>query len=148
MCSSALFGLDSNQNIPKQVNFLRQPTIARFIAGMLAFVVFNLSIDPPDLLVNLDDDIAYEEDLSVNEMESLTEVILEKALSMEDAVPETDDQDGEFEFKKTESFVSLPLITFGLVDYTPLKNIFLSPSSGAPSWQQPIFEIVPPPPQV
>lgn len=129
------------------MNLFRKPSFARFIAGMLAFVVFNLSIDPPDLLVNLDEDLAYEEDLSVNEMESLTEVILEKALSIENAVPETDDHDGEFEFKKTETFVSMPVISFTLVLEIPFKDTFNTNSSYATSWQQPIFEIVPPPPQ-
>jgi hypothetical protein len=77
-----------------------------FFSFIVAVLVLNLSIDPPDLMVNLDSDIAFEEDLSINEMESLAEVILEKGFEMENALPETDDQDPESLVKKVEIFLT------------------------------------------
>jgi hypothetical protein len=62
----------------------------------------NISIDPPDILTNLDHDMELEEDLSINEMESISELILEKYFNLTDAVPENDDSESENLIKKID----------------------------------------------
>ena len=90
--------------------------IVRKIAGfLLALIILNLSVDPPDLLKNLDADIALEEDISINEMESISEVVLEQVLDIEGAVPESDEEEMENYLKKVEichpffSLISIPV---------------------------------------
>ena len=74
---------------------------------MLALVVFNLSIDPPDMLKNMDLDPELEEDLSINEIESFSELVMEQAFNFENAFPETDDPDSDNVVKKVEIFSPL-----------------------------------------
>lgn len=64
--------------------------------------IINIAIDPPDLLQNLDNDLAFEEDLSVNEIESVIELVMEKGMNMDNAIPESDDNDSEDFCKKPE----------------------------------------------
>jgi hypothetical protein len=52
--------------------------------------MFNYSIDAPDLY---GDDIS--EDLSYNDIESITELVLEVFIGIENAVPEHDEDDSE-----------------------------------------------------
>lgn len=85
------------------MRFLRSSIfIHQLLSLILVITVLNVSIDPPDLLKNLDNDFALEEDVSVNEMESISEVVLEKVLDLHNAVPETDDEDSETLLKKVE----------------------------------------------
>lgn len=55
---------------------------------MMACYMLNICIDAPDALPN---DIP--EDLSFNDQESIIELIVEKVLGYEDAIPEHDDSD-------------------------------------------------------
>lgn len=85
------------------MRFLRSSIfLHQLLSLILVITILNVSIDPPDLLKNLDNDIALEEDVSVNEMESISEVVLEKVLDLHNAVPETDDEDAETLLKKVE----------------------------------------------
>lgn len=85
------------------MRFLRSSIFLRQLLSLiLVITILNVSIDPPDLLKNLDNDIALEEDVSVNEMESISEVVLEKVLDLHNAVPETEDEDAETLLKKVE----------------------------------------------
>jgi hypothetical protein len=66
----------------------------------LAILIFNYSIDIPDLNGDV-----ITEDLSVNDIESVTELFLEVILGMENAVHEYEDDDGDEKSgfsKKTE----------------------------------------------
>ncbi|WP_041341296.1 hypothetical protein [Runella slithyformis] len=56
----------------------------------LSILLLNFSIDTPDCLV-YNVQTAIHEDLTVNEQEILIEFILEKAMGMENAVPESDE---------------------------------------------------------
>lgn len=65
----------------------------------MAIYVLNLSVDSPDAQVN-----HLPEDLSINDMESVVEIILEGWLEIEDAIPEHDESDandGTMPFKKS-----------------------------------------------
>ena len=50
--------------------------------------MFNISVDAPDGHTD-----ALKEDLSINEMESVLEIILEQCLDIENAIPEYDEED-------------------------------------------------------
>lgn len=80
----------------------------------------NTVIDPPDLLRNIDNDMALEEDLSVNEIESIAELVLEHGMDMENAVPESDDSDTENLLKKYEvvSFFQNNILDFAPIDFS------------------------------
>jgi hypothetical protein len=66
---------------------IRHLKIFRFAWIVMAIHILNFSIDPPD--VNQD----IPEDLSYNEIESITEWIAENVLQITDAFPEHDDDD-------------------------------------------------------
>ncbi|MBY0426468.1 MAG: hypothetical protein K2Q22_12580, partial [Cytophagales bacterium] len=109
--------------------------------------VFNLSIDPPDLLKNIDGDPELEEDLSINEIESFSELVLEQGFELENAVPETDDPDSDNLIKKVEIFSyenQLENFRFPLFD-SDSKALFFYDNSGF----VPIgLEVLNPPPEV
>ncbi|MBI2269928.1 MAG: hypothetical protein HYU69_06155 [Bacteroidetes bacterium] len=69
----------------------------------MALHIFNLSIDAPDAAPD-----SIPEDLSVNDIESITELILEDVLLIVNAIPESDDQDNDngCEFEKKVDFFS------------------------------------------
>lgn len=94
------------------IKTFRHKKIQCFFCFLLALVVFNLSIDPPDLLQNIDADPELEEDLSVNEIESISELILEQGFHWVNAVPETDDPDSDNIVKKVEIYSAFPPSSF------------------------------------
>jgi hypothetical protein len=104
-----------------EMRFLNQHTLAvRMICFILVFAIMNISIDPPDLLQNLDADMALEEDISINEMESISELVMEKVLDIDNAIPESDEAEAETLLKKVEVFqhlyeFSVPALTVQLV---------------------------------
>lgn len=64
--------------------------IIRYLWGAMALYLLNISVDTPDFHSN-----TITEDLSINDQESLVEVILEEILGFEDLIPEYDDPDSE-----------------------------------------------------
>ncbi|WP_097127479.1 hypothetical protein [Spirosoma fluviale] len=84
----------------------------------MAFYVINVSIDAPDGYVSANSYGEYREDLSVNEIESLGELILENVFGIHDAVPEHDESNEE-EDQLTKIFmdwsIPSPLVIY-LVD--------------------------------
>lgn len=64
--------------------------VLRFFWLIMALHILNCSIDAPDGLPSF-----KAEDLSINEMESISEVVLEKCFGFEKAVPEHDENDQE-----------------------------------------------------
>jgi len=67
---------------------IRKHSIFKFFWFMMALHILNLSVDSPD-----PQPIHLPEDLEFNDMESIVEIILELVLEIEDAIPETDDDD-------------------------------------------------------
>jgi hypothetical protein len=72
------------------VNQLREIWSFRFLSGVLAVYLLNISIDPQDISVPW-----QQENLYVNEIESIVELIAEEILNYNNAVPEHEDADGE-----------------------------------------------------
>lgn len=72
------------------MKFFRKNKAIKFVWLLLAVHILNCSIDPPDILPE-----STPEDLSVNEIESMTELVAEDILDIENAVPEEDEHDSE-----------------------------------------------------
>lgn len=68
------------------MRFFRKKLIMTVVCSIVSVQLFNLSFDP------VDPDYG-KEDLSINEIESCIELILEIVLGYEDAVKETDESD-------------------------------------------------------
>lgn len=107
----------------------------RIYCLLMAFYVINVSIDAPDGYVTPNTKGEYHEDLSVNEIESIGELILEHWFDLHDAVPEHDEPEEDegtnqltklffdwsvpapsvcYQFFRTEGYVSvtyLPYVT-------------------------------------
>lgn len=75
----------------------------------MGLFLLNISVDTKDLNPKY-----IAEDLSINDQESIIELILEKVLGYEDAVKEYDDNDTEDHSKKTN--FKIDLITQHIVD--------------------------------
>lgn len=89
---------------------IRHSGILKFFWISLTFLIFNYSIDVPDFY---GDDIA--EDLSFNDIESVSELFLEVVLGIENAVPEhdEDDQDDKSGFSKK---IDIPILQSILIE--------------------------------
>ena len=73
------------------MNFLRDKALSRFMLLLLVLQIFNFSVDTPDIVLNP----LQKEDSTTNDMESIAEVILEKFLGYDNAMPEhTESEDG------------------------------------------------------
>lgn len=69
------------------MNFLRSILLLRAVVLLLSMEIFNLSIDPPDLRPY------HPEDLSVNDIESIAELVLENVFGVKNAMKELEDHD-------------------------------------------------------
>lgn len=123
-------------NYNPQLHYFRFIYLRRFIAFVLMIAVLNTVIDPPDMLRNMDQDAALEEDLSVNEMESLVELVVEKGFDMDNAIPEKEEEDSGDFCKKIEvmqflkSFEFTPFIQFVVIPH--YENFYLAHFSSIP----------------
>ena len=94
------------------MQFLRQHISTRLFWFFMALHIFNCSVDAPDMQIN-----AIAESASHNDMESIVEIVLEKVLEIENAIPEHDESDdegkGTNEFKKD----------YKLLAFLPLKTV-------------------------
>ncbi|OJJ15465.1 hypothetical protein BKI52_39305 [marine bacterium AO1-C] len=67
---------------------LRNSSLTTFFWRLMVLYMLNVCIDAPDALLH-----HMPEDLSYNDQESIAEVILEKVLGYENAIPEYDDRE-------------------------------------------------------
>ncbi|MGF7218188.1 hypothetical protein GGR92_004365 [Spirosoma lacussanchae] len=107
------------------------PIWHRLFCLLMAFYVINVSIDAPDGYVTPNSRGEYREDLSFNEIESFSELVLETIFGIQDAVPEHDESDEEedqvskifvdwsvpgpvvmYEFAASAGFVTVPVQAF------------------------------------
>jgi len=77
----------------------------------MALHIFNCSVDAPDMQLN-----AMAESETHNDMESIVEIVLEKVLHFENAIPEHDESDDEG--KGTNDFKK----DYKLLAFIPVKN--------------------------
>lgn len=115
----------------------------------MAFYVINVSIDAPDGYVTLNSQGEYREDLSINEMESFTELVLEEGLDLRNAVPEHDESDEE-EDQLTKIFmdwsIPSPVVSYQFCQLTGFLPPTLMPYTGL-IYRSDTAEISTPPPQ-
>ncbi len=126
------------------MSFFRNHIVIQSISLFMALYVLNFSVDAPDSQPD-----HQVEDLSINDMESIVEIVLEGWMDIENAIPEHDESDGTkstlvlkktfdfclFEFKRGNAYAS---------DFL-LRNRFLDYSR---NFQQQFYpEFTPPPPK-
>jgi hypothetical protein len=82
------------------MNFFRNHIIFRIFCFALAMHILNISVDMPD--GNPD---SVPEDLTINDQESMVELVLEKCVGIENAIAEHDEADDEErDFEMTKEF--------------------------------------------
>jgi len=89
------------------MNFLRQHIVVRTLWLLMAIHIFNCTIDAPDQTPPW-----MPEDLSYNEMETISEFVAEKIIGLDNFFPENDDNDSDdnsiLKSKLTLDFFTLP----------------------------------------
>ena len=63
--------------------------ILHYFSLFIGLVILNISVDSPDI------NKKWPEDLSLNDQESIVEIVLEKIMGFENAIPEYQDSDNE-----------------------------------------------------
>ena len=104
------------------MNKIRKNIIYRLFWVLIVINLINLSIDPPDLRPFWEP-----EDLTVNEMESIIEVVLEIFLGIDDAISEHDEQGDES--IKGYNIKHFSIYCFSLLSYDlqPITLININP---------------------
>jgi len=116
------------------MQFLRKHIVFRSFWLLMAFHVLNCSIDTPDAQPD-----SVPENLAYNDIESITELVMEKILGFENAFDEHEEHDPEdgsrfsiakvllyFQPSIEFSIIHLPIVSFS--KYIPLtyENVFAS----------------------
>ena len=81
---------------------IRHSVFTRILCGLIGLHLLNVSVDTADPNPEY-----IPEDLSINDQESIIEIVLEKVLGYEDAIKEYDDQDTEDHYKKYQVKIDL-----------------------------------------
>ena len=96
------------------LNLIRQNIKFRFFCAFMALYLLNCSVDTCDFNSNFEVEI-----LSVNDQESIIELIVEKVLGYQNAIPEIDDCDSDNHtiLKKTVAldFFTLPFFNINII---------------------------------
>lgn len=83
---------------------LRNSAFVKLLWVLMGLYIFNLSADTPD-----PESPHIAEDLSINDQESMVEVLVESVLGFEDTFEEYEDPDGDDHNKKTSQKIDLVL---------------------------------------
>jgi hypothetical protein len=81
---------------------IRNSVFTKLLWGLMGLYLLNISVDTSD-----PNPEHIPEDLSINDQESIIEIVLEKVLGYEDAIKEFDDHDTEDHNKKTNVKIDL-----------------------------------------
>jgi hypothetical protein len=79
----------------KSLGAIRESKAIRWMVLLLAGIIMNLSIDPPDREAP-----GVAEDLTFNDVESIAELVGEQFLGLTDLFPESDEPDGGTDLAK------------------------------------------------
>lgn len=124
----------------------RNTFVSRIICGYLAFCIFNTSVDGPDRLTSV---LQPSENLSLNDPESLIEIVLENVLGFDKAIPEYLDPDNGKAMKNlkntSDQYVAYHIGAVTPLIYTVIQEKFDNYSSSLASHSR---EIHSPPPEV
>jgi hypothetical protein len=104
-------------------SWIRNSGFFKFLWGLMGLYLLNISVDSPD---HYSDSIP--EDLSINDQESIIEIVIEQILGYEDAIEEYDDNDTQDHNKKTDFKIEIftpyifeSVVTQALADATKQK---------------------------
>lgn len=86
---------------------IRDSILIRFIWGFLALHVLNISVDVADPNPN-----SVRENLSINDQESIVELIVEKVFGFKNAIIEYDDVDSDQKTEKKNAKIDFVYLTF------------------------------------
>lgn len=124
----------------------KHPIVIRFFCILMAFHIFNISVDAPDA-----DPDSQPEDLSYNDMESVVEIILEKYLGFDNAIAEHDEPDDDSDNSTTIEIVKdLSVTDFYTCDFSisiPCNTLTIETPYDIAFASDYISEIIPPPPK-
>lgn len=130
---------------------MHHTVLHRLFCLLMALHVINMSVDAPDdYAVYRVLNAQQRENLSVNDIESLSELVVEEWFGFANAVPEHDEPDGnsslaefeEEEYIVTQSFVFAPFLA--LAHFLVVTERLSFHTTYAPT---PVVEIVAPPPR-
>ncbi len=96
---------------------IRNSVFTKILWGLIGLHLLNISVDTAD-----PNPEHIPEDLTINDQESIIEIVLEKVLGYENAIKEYDDHDTEDHNKKTN--VKIDLTTHNIVD-NALNHLFI-----------------------
>ncbi|MBN8825606.1 MULTISPECIES: hypothetical protein [unclassified Spirosoma] len=124
-------------------NFL----VYRLLCLLIALTVLNVSIDVQSTLLRSEQTTVDHKELSVNQIESIGEFILEECLGMQDAIPEHDGPDESELTEPEQDYDFAPFFVFAPkrlpVQYLLSGNIAFRPEFVSTC----VLEIQAPPPQ-
>jgi hypothetical protein len=125
------------------MSIFRNHILSRVFCVLMALHIFNVSVDMPDAQP---DDIP--EDLTINDQETVVELVLEGWLGIDNAIAEHDETGDESEtfeiIKQFQLYTSnIPEISF----YRPIIELEQAISYQEDKYFQYINEINPPPPK-
>lgn len=97
--------------------WIRSSGLIKWLAGSLAALVLNLSVDAPSY-----SSVDQQSQLPVNEQESIVELVLEQVMGIEDAIPESDDPPQNDVMKKSGFKVDMRMFSEQTI-LTPILDI-------------------------
>lgn len=128
------------------MKLFRHHILSRLFCVLMAFHIFNMSVDTAD-----PDPNSVPEDLSYNDMESVVEIVLEKMLGYDNAIEEQDEPGDEnahsqaFEMQKEFKYCNL--YTFNFSFRIPVEFVKMNISYNEEFICSYSSEITPPPPK-
>ena len=106
---------------------IRNSLSLKIFWGILAVYCLNISVDTPDSLPNY-----VSEDLSINDQESIIEILLENVLGIENAIPEVDDNDTDGLSKNNTS--QFDTLTYSIYNQSLKQKDAIENSNGYPEY--------------
>jgi hypothetical protein len=92
------------------LKILRNKAFTKILWGFMSLYLLNISVDTADARIH-----RVAEDLSINDQESIIEIVVEKVFGYENAIKEYDDND--FEKYGKSSNIKMELFKQHIVDY-------------------------------
>jgi hypothetical protein len=109
------------------INLLRNSVFSKILWGIMGLFLLNISVDIAD--PNPEN---IPEDLSINDQESIIEIIVEKILGYENAIEEYDDNDAEDQNKKTH--LKIELVAQWRIDARARQEIYKTSKQRFPAY--------------
>lgn len=130
------------------MNQLRNPKVIQWISSILLGLVLNFCINPPDIKSNLDMDYSLEENIHINEMESISEWILEYCFDQHNLIPEeADEEDAGSFFEKLYYSIALPSeVKYDTQNYSHSSVLIYQIVGDHFFYPTPFLNIISPPP--